>query len=256
MVDATQTQSTIRQAGASLLNRTQSRATGSDALGKDDFLKLMMTQLTHQDPLNPLDSEGMVQQLTQMGALEQLTNINSNLEGLGRGQSDLMRANAYGLLDSDVTVQGASALVQQGRSPGLSFDLGREAAEVEVRITDASGKPLRTMKLGQTAAGPQRVPWDGLDNDGDPVLDGAYRYDVLARTSEGDTVPVALLTRGKVSGVRFQGGRPILSLSGQEVELRDVTAVSRESQRLFGNRQPYPLQEDMQPRPPAGQAPR
>ena len=52
----------------------------SNELGKDDFLKLLVTQLTAQDPLNPLDSQDFSAQLAQFSALEQMTNINTTLE--------------------------------------------------------------------------------------------------------------------------------------------------------------------------------
>ncbi len=249
MVAPSTTSDAIRQSSSSLLNHTQRRGAAPDTLGKSDFLNLMMTQLKNQDPLNPLDSDGMMQQLTQLGALEQLTNMNQKLDTLNQGQIDLVRTNAYSFLDKDVTVNGALALVQLGASPGVQFQLPRESAEVKVVITDPSGKPVRTLALGQTAPGWQSVPWDARDADGDTVLDGAYRYNVIARSSEGDSVPVKLFTRGKVSAVRFDGGRPRIELNGREFDLKEVTGVSRESARLFAGRQPYPLREEMQQKP-------
>ena len=69
------TQSAL-QAADNSLQRAYDTPTGeSDKLGKDDFLKLMMAQVSNQDPLNPMDSQGMMDQLTAMGSLEQLVNI-------------------------------------------------------------------------------------------------------------------------------------------------------------------------------------
>ena len=50
------------------------------AMGKDDFLKLMSTQLQYQDPINPLKNEEMAAQLAQFSSLEQMMNMNTTLE--------------------------------------------------------------------------------------------------------------------------------------------------------------------------------
>lgn len=56
-------------------------------LGKDAFLKLMMVQLAHQDPLSPLDNKEMITQMAQFSSVEQLGSIDSSLEA-GNIKSD------------------------------------------------------------------------------------------------------------------------------------------------------------------------
>ena len=65
-----------------------------NALGKDDFLKLLMAQLQNQDPLKPMDHQEFVAQLAQFGSLEQLTNIQKGIEGLHSGIGDEAKLSA------------------------------------------------------------------------------------------------------------------------------------------------------------------
>ena len=100
------TTANIQNANNALQRSLSSRSANPETLGKEDFLKLLLAQTTHQDPLNPMDSAGMMQQLTGMGSLEQLININKTLGDLNLTQNDIVRANTFSFLDKDVTIRG------------------------------------------------------------------------------------------------------------------------------------------------------
>lgn len=244
-------QPALRQASTSLNNATRGKNPGSDSLGKEDFLNLLMAQVTHQDPLNPMDSQGMMDQLTSMGSLEQLVNLNKELGTLNATQRDIAQSNIYTFLDKDVRIQGGQAQVTAGKPSELGFQLPREASSVQVFITDADGKAVRSLDLGQTAKGNHNTAWDGRDSGGEQVADGTYRYTVAAKAPDEQSIPVDLFMQGKVSGVKFVDGRPQLILNGATVDPRDIIEISTASQRLFSNREPRPLQGEMKPRPPA-----
>lgn len=246
------TQNAIRQANSSLINNTKRRNPGEDSLGKEDFLNLLMTQVTHQDPLNPMDSQGMMNQLTSMGSLEQLITLNKQMGSMNETQQEIVRSSVYTFLDKDVTVKGGTTQVTGGVSQEMQFQLPREAAVVDLLVTNKEGHPVRSLELGQMAPGHHNIPWDGKDNDGDDVADGNYSYKVTARTVEDQNIPVALLTRGKVNGISFFDGKPQLMMNGGKLNLSDVLEVSNASERIFSGRAPQPLHEEMRPKPPSG----
>lgn len=241
----------VRHASSSLQSAL-SRGTpgGKETLGKEDFLSLLMAQVTHQDPLNPMDSQGMMNQLTSMGSLEQLINMNKQLGTLAQVQGDVARSNAYAFLDKDVTVKGGAAQVRDGRATELRFQLPREAQSVQVSIVDKAGVAIRTLDLGALGAGSHVAGWDGKDKDGDPVLDGTYQYHVAARSADNEPLPVETYMTGKVAGVRFENGRPFLKVNGEEIDAREIIELSNQSHRLFSAMRPLPLKEDLQPAPP------
>lgn len=248
MIDANQPQAAIRQANTSLSNATASRNPGSDSLGKQDFLNLLMAQLTNQNPLSPMDSQGMMDQLTSMGSLEQLVNLNREMGKLNSSQQDIVRSNAYTFLDKDITIKGGMARVTSGASPDLQFQLPREAASVRVFVIDEQGDLVRSMELGQMANGTHGIPWNARDKDGDLVNDGNYRYTVSAKSADNQSIPVELLMRGKVSGIRFVDGRAVVLMNGMPIDTRNIVEISNASQRLFADRDPRPLREELKPK--------
>ena len=72
-------------------------ASKNDVLGKDAFLKLLVTQLQNQDPLNPLDDKEFIAQLAQFSSLEQMTNISEGITSLTdkTAQQDMLSAVNY-----------------------------------------------------------------------------------------------------------------------------------------------------------------
>jgi len=106
----------------------QQQKTGSTNLGKDDFLKLLVTQLRYQNPLEPMDNKEYIAQLAQFSSLEQMQNLNMQL-------ASLSAINTVG--------KTAKAVVEQkeieGIIKGIAFDRGRvnliiESAESEVKV--------------------------------------------------------------------------------------------------------------------------
>ena len=69
-------------------------------LNKDDFLKLFVTQLQHQDPMSPMDNDAMVAQMSQLSSVEQLTNMATANAGMAQS---LAQSSAVGLIGRTVT---------------------------------------------------------------------------------------------------------------------------------------------------------
>src|SRR3954462_6523060 len=131
----------------------KSDAHGSSKLGKDEFLKLMMAQLSQQDPTAPSDSNAMVAQLAQFSSLEQMQNVNSTLTSLLVGQASQNNTGAINLVGKDILYKTDQLTLEAGQTPTASAKLGSEAAEVTATITDSTGKIVRTIKLGAQPAG-------------------------------------------------------------------------------------------------------
>jgi flagellar basal-body rod modification protein FlgD len=200
--------------------------TGSTALGKDDFLKLLVAQLANQDPTAPQDSTAFVAQLAQFTALEQQQNTVSRLDTLLLGQATANQTAASSFIGKNVTYQSGQIQLTQGAAPSVQTTLSAPADQVTVAVSDSSGNVVRTMKMGSAIAGPLTVAWDGADDNGNVLPDGSYTLSPSAVDASGNPVPITLATSGTVSAVVFQGGVPYLQVGGGLVNMSSVTSVS------------------------------
>lgn len=196
-------------------------------LDKDDFLRLLITQLRNQNPLQPVDQTEFIAQTAQLTSLEQLTNINKTLEamksiGAGGGSGIL---SAAGLIGRTVRVAGRG-FSSDGAGAVLPFALDGPATQVALDIVDKDGTLLRRLDLGARAAGVHEIRWDGRDRAGRPLAAGAYFFKVTAEGRPGAAAPVAVAAEGQVTGATTaEDGRVYYRLGDTVARLDDVVDV-------------------------------
>jgi len=204
----------------------QSAASKTLAGNFNTFLTLLTTQLQNQDPLNPMDSNQFTQQLVEFSQVEQQINTNDNLKTLislsqGRNTSD-----AIGYLGKAVTVSnGKGALVNGTANWNYVLDGAATAANTTLTVTDASGHVVYT-GAGDSAPGMHSFTWDGKDNGGNQLPDGAYKLSVNAVGADGSSIQTAVATAGVVSEVDLSGSEPMLMIGPLSVRMSEVTAVA------------------------------
>jgi len=199
-------------------------------LGKEDFLRLLITQLHYQDPLTPLKNEEFIAQLAQFSALEQMRNLNSALkESL---QADMLLNQSINnslvttLIGKRVKAMSDTVHYDGENPPVLNYELRERAKEVRIEIYNPSGTLVRRVILGPQEAGENNFQWDGKDAFGNPLPEGEYTYKIDAIDLDDSPVKVLTYTVGRITGVRYEEGRAILLLGDQRIELSDVLEIS------------------------------
>lgn len=201
-------------------------ALNNNILGKDVFLRLLTTQLQHQDPLAPTGSTEFVAQLAQFTQLEQSANTNETLENLLQSNTALNNYGAAGLIGKAVQVEGGSVALSDGEAAELSYSLEGNANRVSTQIISAEGTIVRTIESGAQKQGAQRLVWDGRDKDGNPLPAGDYRFDVSATNLEGIPVRTQTFSAGLVTGVVYENSQPYLIVGGNKVPASGVRAIN------------------------------
>jgi len=194
-------------------------------MNKDDFLKLFMTQLQNQDPLNPQDSSQFIGQLAQLTQVEQAYNTNSNLQNVLTAQNNTNSLAAVSFVGKDILATGSQISLADGGQPSLNYRISQAAAQTTIDITNADGTKVRTLTQGQTAAGDYAVTWDGKDNNGNALPAGIYNFAVNGTDASGSAFSGTTLLQGKVDGVKLDGSSPVLTIGGIDVPLSALLTV-------------------------------
>jgi len=213
---ATNTESEIDASGGLSTGQT---------LDQQEFLTLFITQLQNQDPLNPLDTNGLTDQLAQFSSLEQLFNINTNLEAMGEALDSGEATAPLSFLGAEVSARGGTIAVEDGEATPVTLDILGDATSVDVTIVGPTGDEVRKIALGSQPAGQLDFAFDGKDERGAAVPNGSYTVSVAATDGNGDPLSVEPFTWGTVTGIDLTAEPPLLLVGARRVSLADVQEV-------------------------------
>jgi len=201
------------------------KSSARNLMGKDDFLKLLTTQLQHQNPLNPLDGTEFTAQLAQFSSLEALQDISSQIKEMVMSQNSMQAAIATGMIGKKVKT-GDGEISLKGKAE-MNYSLPQDAAKVKISILDSSGKLVREVETASQATGRRTYIWDGKDSNGKVLPDGTYKFKVEAFSASGNQIEVTPLSGGTVTGVSIENNTVYLVLDGnRKVPISEVTEVS------------------------------
>jgi flagellar basal-body rod modification protein FlgD len=205
-----------------------SGAVAGGAMGKDEFMKLLVAQMRHQDPLNPTDGTAMASQLAQFSSLEQLINIGDALRAQSTDSAGLVaamdRSSALSMIGKTAVVLDAGITVGDGATPWASTTV-EGSGTLALRVVDSAGKTVATKTIGTVSAGSQRVELDAITRD---LPAGRYsvEFDLTSGTSvthPRTAVPVP------IDGIGVRDGA-IVVMSGTAAYL--LSAVQSVTARL------------------------
>lgn len=188
---------------------------------QDRFLKLLVTQMRNQDPMNPMDNAQVTTQLAQISTVGGIDKLNNSLSAMSSAMSATQNASLIGrnvVVSSDLVRLGSAGPITVG------VELAGAADKVGVAIQDASGRTVRSLSFGALPQGTSTFEWDGRNDAGERVAAGDYSLRLNA-TNASRAVVASGLVAGYVDSVTMQGGSSLLNLRG--LGAADVSQVRR-----------------------------
>lgn len=200
--------------------------TKNDSLDKQAFLNLLVAQLSHQDPLNPMDDKEFVAQLAQFTSLEQLTNISTGITDLNESAKQQQMSSAVGYIGKEVTAGGYQISKSATSTSTVFFTVQAQVANGYINIYDGEMNLVRTELMGAKQAGTYSYQWDGKDYQGATVPDGIYAVAMYGEGTDGKAVYITTQVTGQVNGVVNVDGEPYLRLAdGRHIAFSNVSEI-------------------------------
>lgn len=217
-------------ATASATTQGASAASPGGAMGKDEFLKLLVAQLKNQDPMNPSRPEEFAAQLAQFSSVEQLINMNESVASQAEASQAMARAlnnsSAANLLGKDVLALGDGVRVTGTGDESITVGVDGQGGVATLTLFDADGNRVGSREVGAIGGGRQQIE---LGEAATGLAPGAYSYELTVTGATGESVQVQTYQRAVVDGLRY-GPQGTILLSGDlEIPLADVVELSSQT---------------------------
>jgi flagellar basal-body rod modification protein FlgD len=197
-------------------------------LDKDDFLKLFVEQLKHQDPLNPDDGAELAAKLAQFNGVEQMVAMNKSLTELASSQNTDRSLQMTNFIGKEMTINGGRFKLEQGKMSESDFSLRNSASNATLQVRDETGRLVFEKELGNKSSGNHKLSWDGKNRNGVTMGDGVYSYNIVATDLDGQAVPVEMNSKVRVTGVDVMDKQGTLYTNFGPVKLNDIKAVGEQ----------------------------
>ncbi|HEU4629139.1 MAG TPA: flagellar hook capping FlgD N-terminal domain-containing protein [Gemmatimonadaceae bacterium] len=200
------------------------------AMGKDEFLKMLVAQLQNQDPMNPMQGQDLAVQLAQFSSVEQLIQLNANYADQAASATALAQSisnnGALSAIGRHVLAAGDQVEIPadgDAADVGVTFSVGDAGGRATLTVYDAAGEEVGTRALGYIGGGKQTAT---LGTAAAGLEPGRYSYAVSVVDSKGNDVPVQTFITGTVDGVRYTSDGAVLTSGELTMGVGSVVEVT------------------------------
>ncbi|QOY54703.1 flagellar hook capping protein [Candidatus Sulfurimonas marisnigri] len=194
------------------------------ALGKDDFMTLLLVELQHQDPTEPMDSEKILTQTSQLAGLESSENTNKALEELAATLGGTQQFSTIAAIGKTADLGSNAITYDEGSSSSFEVYFPSDIQQGSIQVVDSSGSLIKTLDVGTNKSGVYQFDWDGKDNNGNEADSGIYYVNASYTDPDGNNLETRLGAY-PIESVRFDGGQTLVKVGSNYVPLENIKEV-------------------------------
>ena len=204
------------QAASSAANKT--------VLGKDDFMTLLLVELQHQDPTEPMDSEKILTQTSQLAGLESAENTNKALEELSKSLGNTQQFSTIAAIGKTADLGSDAISMDEGTTTSFEVYFPEDVQQGTINITDLQGNGVAKIDVGTNSSGVYQFEWNGLTTAGNPAESGIYRVNADYTDQSGKSQQTRLGAY-PIESVRFEDGNTLVKVGSNYVPLDNIVEV-------------------------------
>lgn len=194
------------------------------ALGKDDFMKLLLVQLQYQDPTSPMDAEKILTQTSQLASLESSNNTKDALTKLTKAMGSTNQFSTIAAIGKTADLGSDAISHEKGSNSTFEVYFPNDVERGTISITDQSGATVGTLDVGTNPAGVYQFTWDGLNASGTAIDSGIYSVNASYVDKNGQT-QATRLGAYPIESVRFDQGKTLVKVGSNYVPLENIKEV-------------------------------
>ena len=192
-------------------------------LDKDAFMKLLLTELQYQDPTSPMDTEKILTQTSQLASLEMQQNTNSAMKELVNQLKSNANAYAISALGKMVSTGSNSVLLtDEQKTVNFALYFKSDLANGKLEIKNANGEVVRSIDIKDLKSGVRRISWDGKDDSGKQLPNGAYTVSVNYTGKDVNSYKTQVGSY-PVEAVKFVDGKAMIKIAGEYVPMDKIS---------------------------------
>ncbi len=200
---------------------TTANKSTSNADAQDRFLKLLVTQMQNQDPLNPMDNAQVTSQMAQINTVTGIEKLNTTMSGMSTSMASMQMLQGSSLVGHGVLFEGNQLFVNEGNA-SAGYDLAAAATSVRIDVLNSSGTVIDSFTQTGKGAGRQGFDWTPPAG----VSTSGLKFQVTA-TSNNKPVTATPMMGAAVTAVNTSNGTLNLELAnGLTIPYTQVKAVS------------------------------
>lgn len=213
--------------GSAYTDTTATTTTAKDnsKLSKDDFLKLLLLELQYQDPTQPMDSEKILSQTSQLATLESSENTNKALQTLATALNTSMQYTGISAIGKLADTGSNAIVLESGKDTTFEMYMPEDAVGGKVNILNSSGAVLKTITMGATSSGVQKYTWDGTNTAGTEQDAGIYYVEANYTKADGTSATTRVGVY-PIESIKYDSGTTYAKLGSSYVDFSKIKEIT------------------------------
>ena len=212
-------------ASSALASTTNVQNKDTSSLGQDEFMKLMISQMQHQDPFKPTGNTEFIAQMAQFSSVTSIDALRFTMDKFVTDQASSIMLDAATLIGRTAMISSNKIALDTDSPASIEYTLQDSTQSATATISDQAGEVIHRINLGSKDRGTHQLEWDGTTTDNGAAVPGQYSVNIEYSNNEDESIAASVTVATTVKSVNLGANGTNLTLStddGREVNVTDV----------------------------------